>query len=63
MAVHHVPLQHLSTEIDVLEINAKLGGILHQFYVIPVDNGSLPGVFRLLTSFLMPFLLVLDGGS
>lgn len=63
VSVDHVALEHFCPKIDVLEIYAKLGGIFNELNLVPVDDCSLAGVFTLLATFFMPFLIILDGGS
>lgn len=61
--VDYVALEHFCPKIDVLEIYAKLAGIFNELNLVPVDDCSLAGVFPLVSPFLMPFLIILDGGS
>lgn len=63
VSVDHVALEHLCPKIDVLEIYAELGGIFNELNLVPVDDCSLARVFPLLSTFLMPFLIIFDGGS
>lgn len=63
MTIDYVAFEHLCPKIDILEIYAELGGILYELYLVPVDDCCFAGVFALLATFLMPFLIILDGGS